>query len=189
MSGDRAPYSRVYWTIRNDPRLLGIYPNDAHLATWMRLLLAADMSWPAPADIPSNVSRKSLDALESAGVIELVAGGMFTFHGLDAERGRRREAAAASARRRYGRSADEERTQSIRSADAVLSSSANAVQTQSVRSADADRTQTGRTASRAEPSRDKTRSTNPSTSHRARANGLVHLLEDDGAPSTLVDVL
>lgn len=180
MSGDRAPYSRVYWTIRNDPRLLGIYPNDAHLATWMRLLLAADMSWPAPADIPSNVSRKSLEALESAGIIELVAGGMFTFHGLDAERGRRREAAAASARRRYGRSADDDRTQSVRSADAPTYSSADAVRSQSVRSADAEQTQTERTASRAEPSRAETRGfTNPSTTQGARANGRVDPQPED----------
>lgn len=99
---ERSPYSRVYWTIRNDPRLADIYPSDAFLATWTRLLIAADMSWPAPADLPASVRRSSLTALCAAGVIELLPGGLFRFHGLDSERGRRREAAQASAARRTG---------------------------------------------------------------------------------------
>ena len=87
---DRAPYSRVYWTIRNDARLREIYPNNGHLATWLRLLIAADMAWPAPADLPSSVNKRSLSTLVEAGVIELHDGGLFTFHGLDTERGRRK---------------------------------------------------------------------------------------------------
>ena len=97
---ERAPYSRVYWTVRNDPRLVGIYSDDHHWAAWNRLLLAADMAWPAPADLPANVRRASLRALEAAGVIELLPGGLFCFHGLDSERGRRRDAAAASSAHR-----------------------------------------------------------------------------------------
>ncbi len=96
---ERAPYSRVYWTIRADDRLCGIYPNDRHLATWVRLLLAADMAWPAPADLPTSASKASLAALVSAGVIEILPGGLFSFHGLAAERGRRRVAAT---RKRLG---------------------------------------------------------------------------------------
>jgi len=99
---ERAPHSRVYWTIRNDPRLADIYPNDALLATWLRLLLAADMSWPAPADVPASVRRRSLASLRVAGVIELLPGGLFRFHGLDTERGDRRSAAQASAGQRWG---------------------------------------------------------------------------------------
>ena len=95
--GERAPYSRIYWTVRSDDRLASIYPDDRHLATWVRLLIAADMSWPAPADLPGSVRRASLAALEAAGVIELLAGGLFRFHGLDTERGRRAEAARLSA--------------------------------------------------------------------------------------------
>jgi hypothetical protein len=90
---DRAPYSRVYWTIRADDRLAGIYPDNHHLATWLRLLIAADMAWPAPADVPSTARKASVEYLAEAGVIELLAGGLFRFHGLDAERGRRRDAA------------------------------------------------------------------------------------------------
>lgn len=97
---ERAPYSRVYWTIRSDPRLEAIYPDNCHLATWLRLLIAADMAWPAPADIPASVNRKSLQALEAAGVIE-VRGSLFVFHGLDTERGARRAAAQASIAHRW----------------------------------------------------------------------------------------
>lgn len=99
---ERAPYSRVYWTIRNDDRLKStIYPDDHHLATWLRLLVAADMAWPAPADIPSSARRASLTALEAAGVIEILPGGLFCFHGLDTERGRRAESARSSAAHRW----------------------------------------------------------------------------------------
>jgi hypothetical protein len=99
---ERSPYSRVYWTIRNDPRLADIYPNDAHLAAWLRLLIAADMAWPAPADVPVSIRRGSLNALCGAGVIDLLPGGLFCFHGLDDERGRRRAAAQASVAHRTG---------------------------------------------------------------------------------------
>jgi hypothetical protein len=108
---ERAPYSRVYWTVRNDLRLTGIYSDDHHWATWNRLLLAADMAWPAPADLPANARRASLRALEAAGVIELLPGGLFCFHGLDTERGRRSSAATASAKARW--------TQSERAPDAL----------------------------------------------------------------------
>jgi hypothetical protein len=105
---ERAPYSRIYWTVRNDPRLAGIYGDDHHWATWNRLLLDADMAWPAPASLPASARRASVKALEAAGVLELLPGGLFTFHGLDTERGRRRDAAASSAGMRWdsGRNAD-----------------------------------------------------------------------------------
>lgn len=96
---ERAPYSRVYWSVRNDARLATIYCDDHHWAAWNRLLLAADMSWPAPADLPANVRKASLATLVEAGVIERLAGGLFVFHGLDAERGRRRVAASQGPKR------------------------------------------------------------------------------------------
>lgn len=119
---ERSPYSRVYWTIRNDDRLATIYPNDAHLAAWLRLLIAADMAWPAPADIPASIRRPSLRALCDAGIIELLPSGLFHFHGLDTERGRRREAAQASAGYRTGteRAAAGRRPVPIRAPDGEL---------------------------------------------------------------------
>jgi hypothetical protein len=115
---ERAPYSRIYWTVRNDPRLAGIYGDDHHWATWNRLLLDADMAWPAPASLPASARRASVKVLEAAGVIELLPGGLFTFHGLDTERGRRRDAAASSAGMRWdsGRNANASQTQPKRNA-------------------------------------------------------------------------
>ena len=99
---ERSPYSRVYWTIRNDPRLAAIYPVDSLLAAWIRLLIAADMAWPAAADVPASVKKSSLTALCDAGIVELLPSRLFRFHGLDSERGRRREAAQASVAHRTG---------------------------------------------------------------------------------------
>jgi hypothetical protein len=120
--GERAPYSRVYWTVRSDERLDGIYADDRHLATWLRLLIAADMAWPAPADLPSGAKPASIRALVAAGVIELLPGSLFSFHGLDAERGRRRDAAASSAGNRWGsgRRAEGMRTDTGRIPDGML---------------------------------------------------------------------
>lgn len=91
---ERQPYSRVYWSIRQDPKFRGIYSDDHHLAAWLRLLIAADATWPAPADIPANARKSSVTALSECGLVDLLGDGMFTIHGLDAERGRRREAAS-----------------------------------------------------------------------------------------------
>lgn len=90
---ERAPYSRVYWAIADDPKFASIYDDNDHLATWLRLLLQADGQWPASAPVPASARKGSVKALVDAGLVDLVSGGRFRIHGLDAERGRRREAA------------------------------------------------------------------------------------------------
>lgn len=107
---ERQPYSRVYWSIRTDAKFDAIYTDDRHLATWLRLLIAADATWPAPADVPASARKASLTALVDARLIDLLPGGLFKVHGLDAERGRRRDAAQTSALIRHGRDADADRT-------------------------------------------------------------------------------
>lgn len=116
--GERAPYSRVYWTIRNDDRLKAVYPDDHLLATWLRLLIAADMAWPAPADVPASVSKRLLSTLQDAGVIE-VKGGLFIFHGLDSERGRRSNTGRNAAAARWS-SPNADRTDTERSPNGML---------------------------------------------------------------------
>ena len=91
--GERAPYSRVYWTIIDDERFANVYKSDAALATWLRLLLIADQSWPASAHIPARSSRRAVRLLSAAGLIETIPGQLFRIHGLDAERERRSAAA------------------------------------------------------------------------------------------------
>jgi hypothetical protein len=88
---DRAPYSRVYWGIVDDDKFQTVYDDDRHLATWLRLLLVADQSWPASAHLPAGCRRSSVAELERVQLIDL-AGNRYRVRGLDAERGRRAEA-------------------------------------------------------------------------------------------------
>lgn len=90
--GERQPYSRVYWSIIDDPKFATIYDNDHHLAAWLRMLLAHDQAHPASGQIPQGITRASLRALCDAGLVD-VTGRRFRIHGLDAERERRRMAA------------------------------------------------------------------------------------------------
>jgi len=89
---ERAAYSRVYWSIVDDPKFISIYDDDHHLASWLRLLLIADQAHPASAHLPANVRRQSVTALADCGLIDL-SGQRYRVHGLDAERERRRLAA------------------------------------------------------------------------------------------------
>lgn len=117
---ERQPYSRVYWSIRTDPKFDGIYADDRHLATWLRLLIAADATWPAPADVPASARKSSINALVEAKLIDLLPSGMFKVRGLDAERGRRRDAAREGADIRYGRTPNAPHLQSERTPNGVL---------------------------------------------------------------------
>lgn len=90
---ERAPYSRVYWSIVDDEKFSSVYDNDAALACWMRLLIVADQAWPASAHLPSSAKRRAVQLLAEVELIDLQANGRYRIHGLDAERGRRKEAA------------------------------------------------------------------------------------------------
>lgn len=90
---DRAPYSRVYWSIVDDPKFSTIFDDDHHLATWLRLLVIADQAHPASANIPSGTRKSSIEALVTAGLVDLGTSYRYRIHGLDAERSMRREAA------------------------------------------------------------------------------------------------
>lgn len=99
---DVRKYVRVYYEVRDDDKFAGIYEDDRCLATWLRLLLAADAIWPAPADIPAAANRKALALLAGAELIDLLPGGMFRVHGLDAERNARSIHASTAARKKWG---------------------------------------------------------------------------------------
>ena len=95
------PYSLVYWSVVDDPMFEGIYDDDAAFATWLRLLLLADGTYPAPAPIPSTTRNKPLARLVEAGLVELMPGRRYRVRGLSAERERRSQTASASARLRW----------------------------------------------------------------------------------------
>ena len=90
---DRAPYSRVYWSVMHDEKFDGIRDDCRAMGAWLTLLLQADMSWPAPAYIPRPIPKSALVALANARLIELLSGHRYRIVGLDSERERRRAAA------------------------------------------------------------------------------------------------
>ena len=85
------PYSRVYWEAIDDPKFVHIWDDDACLAWWLRLLVTADMAWPASATLP-GVPRKVIDVLskpvegQAHPLVDLQGRGRFRIHGLDRER-------------------------------------------------------------------------------------------------------
>lgn len=90
-------YSRLYWEVVDDDRFVGIYDNDHHFATYIRLLLIADGAWPASGHLPLGVRRASTEALSDCGLIELLPSGRFRVHGLDSERNARASSARIGA--------------------------------------------------------------------------------------------
>ena len=79
-------YSRVYHEALDDPKFRDVWDNDARLALWLRLLVAADASWPASATLPRSARSAPLAALVDAKLVDLVNGSRYRIHGLDAER-------------------------------------------------------------------------------------------------------
>lgn len=93
------PYSRVYWRAVDDPKFRDVWWDDRALATWLRLLVAADQAWPASAMLYHGIHRPSLARLVAVKLIT-VSGSGYRVKGLDAERERRKQQAldALSAR-------------------------------------------------------------------------------------------
>ena len=100
----RRPYSRVYWEVIDDPKFADVWDDNHSLATWLRLLLAADMAWPASASIYHGVNRQALDKIVRVGLVDLQPGSRFRIHGLDKERESRSDAARDAVSTRYARS-------------------------------------------------------------------------------------
>ena len=96
---ERAPYSRVYWSILSDEKFSGVVTKPDLLGAWLLLLINADAIYPAPAFLPASVRRNHLAALVEAGLIDLYNGSMYRVHGLQAERERRSDAARTGPKR------------------------------------------------------------------------------------------
>lgn len=94
---ERQPYSRIYWSIIDDPKFATVYDDDRLVATWLRLLIVADQAHPASAYIPFGTNRKALESLVEVGLIDLGTGNRYRIHGLDKERARRRPVTAGPA--------------------------------------------------------------------------------------------
>lgn len=90
---ERAPYSRVYWSIMDDAKFDGIREDVRLFGSWSLLLVVADMAHPVPAYLPRTVPKAAIVRLSDCGLIDLLDGHRYRIHGLDAERTRRRIAA------------------------------------------------------------------------------------------------
>jgi hypothetical protein len=90
---ERAPYSRVYWSVMDDAKFDGIREDVRLFGSWSLLLVVADMAHPVPAYLPRTVPKGAVTRLSECGLIDLLAGHRYRIHGLDAERTRRRVAA------------------------------------------------------------------------------------------------
>ncbi len=101
MSREERKYSRVYHDAQDDERFILVWASDACLALWLRLLVLADGTWPAPAPIPRSAKARALSTLVDAGLVELVSGDLYRIHGLTAERSRRSNRASHAAAVRW----------------------------------------------------------------------------------------
>jgi hypothetical protein len=95
------PYSRVYWEALDDPKFANVWDDDQALAAWLRLLVAADMAWPASASLYRGVRTSALSALCSSGLVDMQPSGRYRIHGLDKEREARSRHASSAATARW----------------------------------------------------------------------------------------
>ena len=98
---DDRRYIRVYHEAVDDPKFADVWDNDARIALWVRLLVAADLAWPQSAMIPRSAKKPALDALVACGLVDLVSRDQFRIHGMDTERKGRSEHAALAAQGRW----------------------------------------------------------------------------------------
>ena len=101
MTAQRDPYVRVYYSIKADAKFVGIYRDDRALGCWLRLLLTADASHPAPAEFPMGTDMETVERLVAAGLVDLVGDGCYTIHGLENERSKRSTDARTAAKARW----------------------------------------------------------------------------------------
>ncbi len=87
-------YSRLYHRFARE--FPDVYADDHALASWVRLLLVADASWPMHPPLPRSARARSLSMLVGAGLV-IVDGDSYTVLGLDAERNRRSDAGRTGA--------------------------------------------------------------------------------------------
>ena len=101
MTAQKDPYVRVYYSIKADPKFRGIYRDDRALGCWLRLLITADASHPAPAEFPMGTDMDNVQRLVDAGLVDVVDDGLYQIHGLENERTKRSSDARSAARARW----------------------------------------------------------------------------------------
>ena len=82
-------FSLVHHELLDDAKFEAVYEDDAAFACWVRLLIAADKTYPAPAPIPFGTKPRALKALVDANLITRMPHGHYIVVGMKAERERR----------------------------------------------------------------------------------------------------
>ena len=90
-------FARFYFDvfIRDYP---DIYTDDAAFATWMRLLVLAERSWPAMPELPRSVRSVPLRKLTTRELVAVGPDHVYALKGFHVERSRRHASASAAAR-------------------------------------------------------------------------------------------
>lgn len=78
------PYSRVYWSLVDDPMFVKVYDNPSALGTWLQMLLIADAMWPASAPMPPR--NPTVRMLIACGLVIEKPANRYSLRGLQAER-------------------------------------------------------------------------------------------------------
>ena len=123
MTAQSDPYVRVYYRIVEDDKFANVYDDKATLGWWLTLLLAADATYPAPANLPRRLPNKVLDTLVSSGLVELAGSDRYRIHGLSSERDHRSESSRFAAEVKAHGLVEAQRRQSERKAGAVRAQS------------------------------------------------------------------
>jgi len=88
-----AAYVQLPHRIAEDPKYAGIYGDDHRLAEYVRLLWAADRSFPAHPKLPRGADQPTVDAMAAVGLIVLGSNDTYVIPEVDALRSRLAEAA------------------------------------------------------------------------------------------------
>lgn len=116
-------YVRLYYTLASDAKFDEVYSNDLLLATYVRLLIAADQAYPAPATLPYGCKPKVVYRLAELGIIQFINRVSFRIAALQKERDYRSGLGRAAAQRRWD--ADALRTQNGTDATPMLAETEN----------------------------------------------------------------
>lgn len=81
-----AEYSRIYWTVVDDPKFAEVFDDDRRWAAYTRLLMAAEATYPSAAPLPRWLADDVLAYLIEVRIIEVVRGSSYRIVALKAER-------------------------------------------------------------------------------------------------------
>jgi hypothetical protein len=83
------PYSRFYWRFRDE--FADIYADKTTLGWWLTLLVTEEGAYPAAPELPRRITKKAINALVEAGLLELLPGDRYRVRGASKERAMRSE--------------------------------------------------------------------------------------------------